>query len=132
MSKTSQYATVYTCNVLSSSTDTPPEPEIKGLEKGLSMAKHQHITCHVRYHWSENVTFAWELDGGIGHQLSTPGFLESVIQHMNNTATLVWVLNYTLDTDHSGYRLRCVVRVDNKIHSNYKAVNEANICFCGK
>ena len=60
-----------------------------------------------------------------------PGYLESVVHPRNNTASHVWALNFTLECGHSGYRLRCVVRVDNAIHRNYEAKDEVYIRFCG-
>ena len=110
---------------LSPSTGALPEPEIQGVENWLLIPKQENVTCHVRYHRSENVTFIWELDNALGSKQDLPGYMESVIHHRNNTATFVWVLNFTLDSDRSWYnKLRCVVRVDNKIHRNYSTTDE--------
>ena len=114
---------------LSPSAGVPPEPQIRGLEDWSFIPEQKNITCRVRYFWSENVIFAWELDGEPGSK-SPPGYMASVVKHTNNTATFVWALNYTLHHGQNGYKLRCVVRVDNKIHRNYKA-NDERILFYG-
>ena len=116
---------------LSSPTGVLPDPEIRGLEKGLFIPAREKITCHVRYHWSENVTFAWELDKKHGPKAYLPGYMESVIKHRNNTATFVWALNFTLDHSHRGNKLKCIARVDNMIHRNNKTTDERRILFAG-
>ena len=118
-------------NDVSPSTDVIPEPEMRGLGNGSFIAKQQNVTCHVSYHLSENVTFDRELIGEHGLQLSPPGYLGSVIYHKNNTATFAWVLNYTPDHDYCGYKLRCVLLVDNAIHGNYIVEDEVYIQVCG-
>ena len=86
----------------------------------------------MRYYWGQNVTFAWELGAEPGRQLSLPGYMESVVRHMDNTAIAIWVLNFTLEYGHSGHQLQCIVQIDNNIHKNYEAKAVLGIHFCGK
>ena len=118
---------LYACSDISTSTGALPEPEIQGLGNWLFIRDQEHITCHVLCHWSENVSFVWELDRGFDQKQYLPGYMKYVFQHRNNTATFVWALNFTLRYDHIGYKLRCVVYVDNEINRYYKAEDERNL-----
>ena len=130
--QTSQLLSIlYICDYSSSPIGTLPDPHIRGLENGLFIPEGENITCQVHYHWSGNVTFAWELDRNGGPKLHLPGHMESVFQHRNNTATFVWALNFTLDHSHRGNKLRCVARVNNMIHRNYSATDERRILVYG-
>ena len=113
--------------LLSPPTGVLPEPKIRGIENWLFTTEDERITCHVSYHWTQNVTFNWELDEELGSKLNLPGYMRSIVQHKNNTATFVWALNFTFEHGHSGYKLRCIVRVDNTIHRNYRANDERNL-----